>query len=480
MTNIIAQKFQEANLLIKNNNFEHAIEILNQIIKIKIDFAEAYYLLGISFKKLKKLNEAEHSYKNALKYKSNYIEAFYNLANLYISQGRFEEAEYNLKKTIEIKNDFAFGHNNLANIQKKNKKYSKAEMHYKKAIEVKPFFFHPYANFASMLTKLGRLEESEIFYKKAIDLEPNNPEVIFGLSAVYDYLNKEDKMISLLKRILKLNIKNYSYKALINLSIYNFINNNLLEAKKNLDNATDIEIKNTSDLKSFESYLNYLKLILNLHHKKSISINKKNDRKKLFILGDSHSLVGHQLPIVLNNENFVGESKIIIGCKQWHLGSDKKNLHKIKFEKLFTSFPKFSKILICIGEIDCRSDEGILKFLSKNKEISLKESVKTTVSNYLNYIEKLNEKFLHKIIIQGVPSPSIDSTQFELEKKRINLIADFNLTLKLICKRKKFGFLDIYELTNGDNGISNNKWNLDKFHLIPAAISNAFEKHLYL
>ena len=53
-------------------------------------------------------------------------------------------------------------------------------------------------------------------------------------------------------------------------------------------------------------------------------------------------------------------ARLIKGCKQWHLGNAFRNKFKNQFESIFCSLPKYSYVLLAIGENDCRLDSGII------------------------------------------------------------------------------------------------------------------------
>ena len=94
----------------------------------------------------------------------------------------------------------------------------------------------------------------------------------------------------------------------------------------------------------------------------------------------------------------------------------------------------------------------------------------------MNYIEQCNKNCNHIIYLQGVPSPMISHNFFNNEEiiKQIEVIKYFNKELKIQSK-KRFWFLDIYKLTNRGDGISNEVWHIDDFHISPDGILEAWK-----
>lgn len=155
------------------------------------------------------------------------------------------------------------------------------------------------------------------------------------------------------------------------------------------------------------------------------------------------------------------------------------NKFKTKFESIFNSLPKSSEILLCIGEIDCRLNSGIILHSNKHPEKNISHLITSTINNYLRYILKINNCSEHNIIIQGVPCPNIDTK--ELSNKKLALLIDvvkrFNIELKNKSKEMGFGFLDVYKLTDRGDGLSNAIWHIDNNHLSPEGIQKAWKEY---
>ena len=266
-------------------------------------------------------------------------------------------------------------------------------------------------------------------------------------------------------------------RAVVILAIIEYLKLNFSESNKYLQQSIEIIQKNSPLYKNAKVYHGYLTKLINIHINRERKIIPKMSEKNFYVIGESHSLESHGLNITIKDKDFFFKSKLIIGCMQWHLGNKSRNKYKIKFEEIFFKVPKSSSILLAIGEIDCRIDNGIMKYCSKFKKKNVNEVVTKTIENYLNYIEQCNKNCNHIIYLQGVPSPLIPQMFFNNEEitKQIGIIKNFNEELKIQSKRKGFGFLDIYELTNRGDGISNEVWHIDDFHISPDGILEAWK-----
>ena len=161
------------------------------------------------------------------------------------------------------------------------------------------------------------------------------------------------------------------------------------------------------------------------------------------------------------------------------------NEYKYQFEAIFKSLPKSSEVLLIFGEIDCRIDAGIIKHKNKYPKKNLKNIIINTIDNYLNYVLDVNLECGHNIIIQGVPCPNIDTKLYKKEDifQLTYSIKTLNEKLRKKSKKLGFGFLDVHELTNRGDGLSNRKWHMDSYHLssqgfLEAWIANKRNKKL--
>lgn len=283
-------------------------------------------------------------------------------------------------------------------------------------------------------------------------------------------MNDLEKEIHALKNLLKLDADNFGLKASVNLAICNFLEGDFAESKKQVLAAEKIQKKTLYKFKFEKIYQRYLLKILKWHEDKYLDVDKAKKNKKLYVIGESHSLTSHHLSIQHSGIDFFCKAKLIKGCKQWHLGNASRNEYKNKFENIFSSLPKYSHVLLAIGEIDCRLDDGIIQHKNKYPAKQIKEIIRNTVENYLSYIVDNNSDCQHKIIIQGVPCPTIDSCLNHSEKEvkqLIEVIKIFNFELKIRAEEKRLGFLDVHKFTDRGDGFSNNVWHIDKNHISP-------------
>ena len=457
-----------------------AINAIQKAVQLVPHDAEAHSNLGNTLQEMGRLEEAEVSFRQATALKPDYISAHNDLGTTLQELGRLEEAEASYRKAIYFKSNYAKAYYNLGNTLKELNRLEEAEASYREAIALKPDYALAHNNLGITLQDMGRLEASEASYRKAIAVKSEYAEAIFNLSVVLDYMNNVDESVLLLENVLEIDKSNQGLKAAVHLAIFKFLENNSSDCKKLLLSNQKIQQKTSLKFQNQKTYQDYLLKILTQNENKSLTYIAPKVEKKLYVIGESHSLVSHGLHIQGSGGGFLCQSFLIQGCKQSDLGSDNNNQYKNKFDGIFCSLPQSNEILLAIGEIDCRLDSGIIKHRNKYPEKNIVELIKTTVENYLDYIFKLNSDTGHNIIIQGVPCPNIDTKYIPREKvlELIDVIREFNMVLKDKSNNMEFGFLDLHKLTDRGDGFSNTIWHLDTNHLSPEAMHEAWRIYL--
>ena len=477
-------KFVEAhsnlgNVLQDLGRLEEAETSYKQVIALKPDFAEAHSNLGNALKELGRLEEAENSYLQAIALKPDFAEAHNNLGVTQKNLGRLEEAEDSCKQSILLNFDYAEARNNLGNVLEALGRLEEAENSYLQAIVLKPDFAEAHNDLGVTLQKLGRLEEAEGCYRQAIALKLNYAEAIMNLSVILAYATDIEEAMQLSKEVVKVDSENIGLRAGVNLAIFKFLENNFIASRYYLSASSGIQEKVSLEYKNENIYWHYLHSILEWHQSSPEVLIDSVPDHKLYVIGESHALVSHSLCIEYLERDFLCESLLIKGCKQWHLGNSRGNQYKNKFESALRSIPKSSEVLLVVGEIDCRLDNGILKHKAKFPEEDLKELIVDTVANYLAYIIQINAICMHNITIQGVPCPNLEtkSTLKEEVVGLVEVIRIFNSVLKVKATQKGFGFLDVNKLTDRGDGISNGTWHIDDYHLSPEGMITVWREH---
>ncbi|MEO5350588.1 MAG: tetratricopeptide repeat protein [Magnetococcus sp. YQC-3] len=160
---------------------EQAILYLQNVLRIKPDWAEASSNLGNILKDQKQFDAAESAYRNALLVKPDYAEVYSNLGNLLRDQGRCDESAESYQRALRIKPDNAEAHYNFGMLQYALEQFSEAEESYKSALRIKPDFAEAHFSMGLLLHRMHRFDESAAAYRNCLHIKPDHAEAIHNL-----------------------------------------------------------------------------------------------------------------------------------------------------------------------------------------------------------------------------------------------------------------------------------------------------------
>ena len=102
--------------------FDDAIDCYKQMLRIKPDYAEAYYNMGVALKNKGNLEAAIDSYRQAHKIKPDYADAFNNIGNIFKDKGNPEAAIDSYRQALKIKPDYVDVYINTCEAYEKSNK----------------------------------------------------------------------------------------------------------------------------------------------------------------------------------------------------------------------------------------------------------------------------------------------------------------------------------------------------------------------
>ena len=465
--------------LIKKNNYPEALNFARKSFELLPEDPEANNILGFSLYKTGLFDEAEIYLTRALAFKQDDIKILSNLSSLFIDTRRLSEAEQYVLKIISIQPNHAEAHKNLGNIHFLNKNHDAAITCYEKSIALDSSYWTPYNNIAVIYHKQNRIEEAISYFEKSIALcnTDDKSAVLFGLANAYYVLGNHDKSMFIAEQAVHLPINIWVLDCLALVTIFQYLRGNRDKVKEYCERSKNISLVYDKKEHSLPMYFDYLYKLTESYIPCNINISKK-----LYVVGESHCLSLNGAVVQIEGIDHLCESKWMLGVKAYHLGSSNDNHHKRQFDAILSECPPDSFVLLTIGEIDCRLNEGILPFYRKNKKnITLEAVIDKTVGNYINYVKKISEKYNIKIIISAVPATNIPLNSMSTVDAEgyTAMISLFNEVLRrYTLEHYGLMFLNTYDMTNAGNGISNGIWHIDMFHLTRNAYVTAFQNYL--
>ncbi len=167
------------------NDYQGALNELNEAIRIKPDNAYAHNLMGIILATMGKPQEAIVKFETAVKYKPNYAEAYLSIATLYERAGKMDDA-IKYYKTATIKNPYsvrALMH--MGKIYFTAGRFFDAESCYQRALRIQPLSAPIYNDLAFTLAQQNKLNEAIKAFETAGQLNPRNIDAHYALGLIY-------------------------------------------------------------------------------------------------------------------------------------------------------------------------------------------------------------------------------------------------------------------------------------------------------
>lgn len=491
-------------------NPEQAIALIGQAIGILPGEASFHSNLGMAYRQGGRLDEAMACYEKALALNPGHAEALNNLGNLRTTLNRLPQAIDCFQRAIAAKPAFAEAHFNLGHVFQTLQRNEEALACYREALAIRPGYVDALSNCGMTLHALGRDEEALAclaeaiaeqadfqpaymnigcislnnglaaealpFLQHARQLSPEHPDTLNFLSHAEKDLGLIEEAIVHAQQALRLAPASCAgLEAALRLALIHYLRDDHNGAAQLLTQAAAINLEGE---RSTRAYWSYLGLLLAWWKNRGGCAEKSG--RALYAVGDSHVLSLHGLALGYQGRAHRAQALWIEGCKQWHLGKSEGNAYKLQFEAFLAGVPKGMPVLVSVGEIDCRPDEGILKAWRKRQTEALPALVAATIGNFVAYVAALRDRLELDITLAGVPASNVSPDPADELASRVfpTLLADFNRELERRAKQAGMGFLDLFALTDCGDGKADGQWHIDRIHLQPDAYAQAFRTHL--
>ena len=185
--------------------FDAAIVSYKKALKIKPDYAEAYYNMGIALDNKDDQEASIKSYEQAIKFNPQYADAYNNMGLAMNHKGFHDAAIASYKKAISINPDDAQLYNNMGNTLKDKGDLKAAIQNYRQAVSIKADFADAYNNMGSALIGKGDSEAAVECYRKALEINPNFAEGYNNLGVALRYSSFPGKALDNYSKALEMN-----------------------------------------------------------------------------------------------------------------------------------------------------------------------------------------------------------------------------------------------------------------------------------
>ena len=202
-----------------------------------------------------------------------------------------------------------------------------------------------------------------------------------------------------------------------------------------------------------------------------------NPEGELVFIGESHSLAPSGKIFPWRGKMVQASAKPIRGIKMFHLGKEAPHKWKSYFREKLNRLTDGCDVVLAIGEIDCRPDEGVF-YTACQRGISVTDLLEKTVTEFIDFasdeFRKL-DKNISSITLMGTPFPvyELDGRLPATTTKQefLDFVTCANSTMRLGAMNAGWDFLDIYSATQDGAEEPDNPMRIDQTHLSPAFYS---------
>jgi len=162
--------------------FTEAIKHYELALKIKPDYVEVFFGLGVSYSNLHQHETAIKYFKQVIKYRPNDAETHCELGNIFFNQGLMSKAITYFKQALKLNPNNAETHNNLGNIFFNQNLIGKAISCFERSLEIHPDHINVLSNLGAANEKLGKIDVALNYYERALTINSEFIEGRFNLS----------------------------------------------------------------------------------------------------------------------------------------------------------------------------------------------------------------------------------------------------------------------------------------------------------
>ncbi|MDW3224313.1 MAG: tetratricopeptide repeat protein [Paracoccaceae bacterium] len=209
-----------------------------------------------------------------------------------------------------------------------------------------------------------------------------------------------------------------------------------------------------------KAYAQYLAKLTNLYRPE---VSGAED--PLYHVGESHclSFAGHKLQI--DGAQHIVQPRICFGLKAFHLGAAKTAKYRALVARHLANIPSGARVLLSVGEIDCRWNDGIIKAAEKRKS-DLSALTRKTAQDSIAWIAQQNARWHHDLHMINIPAPTFfEELTKEQNQEAALVVRLFNTVLAELASGHGINVIDVYSHTNNGDGFSNSIYHCDYRHL---------------
>jgi tetratricopeptide (TPR) repeat protein/outer membrane protein assembly factor BamB len=189
----------------KTNAFVPAVTLYSQAVRTDPEIAEEWFGLGQCYFRMKDLDRSGAALEQCIKLRSDFIDAYKLLAEIRRKQSRFVDGVNILADAIRISPNDAELHTSQGYLFYLNKDADNAKQSYRKAVLLDPRNPEARINLGQVSFDEGDYSAAEADFKLAVQLDPTLDDAYYNLGLAFYKQNRYDESVSAFKKSIDLN-----------------------------------------------------------------------------------------------------------------------------------------------------------------------------------------------------------------------------------------------------------------------------------
>jgi len=158
----------------RTGKYQKAVDLYRIVLRLRPNYALAYYNLGTILYGLGKTEMALRAYQQAMMRDSHYTTKLLDLTNKFYAQGKLEKAFKMYGAIIRLTPGSGAAHYSQGMLDYSQKRYHAALISFEQAVRHRQDDFNVYLGLAQTYEKLGRIQEAIRTYRHLLSFKPDN------------------------------------------------------------------------------------------------------------------------------------------------------------------------------------------------------------------------------------------------------------------------------------------------------------------
>lgn len=197
--------FKSIRKFIKNKDYEKALNVCNDILKINPFNDYAYYTWGYCLEKLERYEDAIERFKKALEISPKSEHYLWHWGNCLRRQNRYEEAISKFREVTILRPEEYSAYGAWGDCLRELSRYEEADEQYQKAISINPKFEDAYLAWAHSFIFQEQYDKAIAKYKLLLEINPQTESAYIEWASLLYTQNQYAEAIEKCKQALKIN-----------------------------------------------------------------------------------------------------------------------------------------------------------------------------------------------------------------------------------------------------------------------------------